>query len=110
MDFLIQGFEAYLMGLTDREEEASITLQSFITKKDLAQVDPYAHLYALWKGPTDDRISKRRPTALRSFGRGLKDMQTRGSRISDRHDRADFLNKSYWNKLYIQEAIKLKLV
>jgi tetratricopeptide (TPR) repeat protein len=71
MDFLIQGFEAYLMGLTDREEEASITLQSFITKKDLAQVDPYAHLYALWKGLLTIESEE---TTYRStvFGRGLR--------------------------------------
>jgi len=109
LDFVIQGFEAFLMGLAEKEEEASLTLQSLMTKKELAQVDPYAHLYALWKGllTVDSQEHTYRSTV---FGRGLKDMHTRGSRISDRKDRFDFLHKSYWNKIYLEEAEKLKLV
>jgi len=102
------GMESYLRGRYQGEAKSLETLNHLMTSQNDGR-DPYSHQYALWLALLSYRNSSEasRTTLL---GRGLKELQNRGSRIKDRDQRYRFLNHSYWNRIFMDEAKKHKLI
>ncbi len=107
------AFQDYLLLLhTESDHQTSIQrFEKICSDKQLSTQDPYTHQYFLWyslvlgKGQVEKNA---RWSTL--MGRGLKELQTRGSKIDDRDDRVLFLNTPWWNALLLNEARKNKLL
>jgi tetratricopeptide (TPR) repeat protein len=107
----MEGFRAYLSGMTGNPEQAAKDFQGLLSRKFLLEIDPASaqlfYWYYLVLPPSDPAQEAQRLTLL---GRSLKDVQTRSSRIEDPVQRQDFLAKPYWNARFAQEARRVKLL
>jgi len=104
-DFLILWYES-----PDHEESIQ-RFEKVCSDKNLYLKDPNTHLYFLWfslvlgKGQLEKNA---RWSTL--MGRGLKELQTRGSKVDDRDERVTYLNTPWWNTMLLNEARKNKLI
>lgn len=104
-DFLVLWYE------DPRSEESLQRFDRICSDKNLSLADPYTHQYFLWfslvLGKGQAEKNARWSTLM---GRGLKELQARGSKVDDRDDRVMFLNTPWWNALLLNEARKNKLL
>ena len=111
LTFLIRGFRSFLYGRNGRGEEGVAEFQRLVSEKKVTESNPYIHHFHYWWSYIMPRNGLDQ-AAFHStiLGKGLKDLQTRGSRILNRDDRYSYLQKSYWNAAYLGEGKKFKLV
>lgn len=110
LDILVEGFKAHVIGQMGQVDQAVSSLQALVTGKVLPLINPYLPLLLYWWAFPMAK-QKAGPEAFHStiLGKGLKELQTRGSRLQNREDRYSFLNRSHWNAAYLAEAKKYKL-
>ncbi len=107
------AFRDFLLASSHSEhtDEATLRLEHLCTDKTLGSRDPHTHLYYLWLGLVigegQDTKNARWSTIM---GRGLKELQTRGSHVDNRDSRVNYLNLPYWNAIFLTEAKKHKLL
>lgn len=108
---MIQAFRAWMLALTDRQDEAVSMLYRLTRGDDGLSVDPYAglfnYLYACIL-PTERSADRDDRTTV--LGKSVKLVQERMSRIDDYRDKMRYLRSNTWNRRLMDAARRHNLV
>jgi tetratricopeptide (TPR) repeat protein len=108
---LIQAFQAYLWGVQGNTEQGVEMLYSITRSEKLPQTDPYLSLYHLFYASILPEVRHREmDDGITVFGKALKLLQQRASRIDDSQVRWNFLNQNLWNARLLEAAKNKNLI
>lgn len=108
---MIQAFRAWMLSLTDRQDEAVAILYRLTRGHDGLSVDPYAGLFNyLYACILPAERSADRDDRTTVLGKSVKLVQERMSRIDDYRDKMRYLRSNTWNRRLMEAARRHNLV
>ena len=108
---MIQAFRAWMLSLTDRQDEAVAILYRLTRGYDGLSVDPYAGLFNyLYACILPAERSADRDDRTTVLGKSVKLVQERMSRIDDYRDKMRYLRSNTWNRRLMDAARRHNLV
>lgn len=108
---MIQAFRAWMLSLTDRQDEAVEILYRLTRGADGLSEDPYAGLFNyLYACILPAERSADRDDRTTVLGKSVKLVQERMSRIDDYRDKMRYLRSNTWNRRLMEAARSHNLV
>ncbi len=108
---MVQAFRAWMLALTDRQDEAVEILYRLTRGNDGLSVDPYAGLFNyLYACILPAERSADRDDRTTVLGKSVKLVQERMSRIDDYRDKMRYLRSNTWNRRLMDAARSHNLV
>ncbi len=108
---MVQAFRAWMLALTDRQDEGVEILYRLTRGNDGLSVDPYAGLFNyLYACILPAERSADRDDRTTVLGKSVKLVQERMSRIDDYRDKMRYLRSNTWNRRLMDAARSHNLV